>query len=93
MLKLLTIFLSFFAASARDYVAKPSENNTILTCDQCKTLVGLAETVDICLLFPVEFRDECEAVLPTLIDIYTPEVICEKIGDCQHIRWWHLLSG
>lgn len=96
-LSAVTIFLSIFSVSGRDLIGQdpktwsPEVNETVsltLTCDQCKSLVGVIEVLDICPFLPEQVQDACEAILPALVNTYTPEVVCEKVGVCEKKHWW-----
>ena len=95
-LSALTIFLSAFSVTAaRDLIgqdpktwAPQNVSASVLTCDQCKTLVGLVESSDVCKVLPTELQASCEAILPVIEQQYTPEVICQCLSMCESKKWW-----
>lgn len=81
LLLALTFSLSLFGVHGRNLI--PTNDTIVLSCDQCKVLVGLVESVDLCTLLPEQYQGACESILPAIEQKYTPDTVCQCISLCE----------
>ena len=89
LLTALTFSLSLFGVYGRNLIGQdpktwsPTNDTIVLSCDQCKVLVGLVESVDLCTLLPEQYQGTCESILPAIEQKYTPDTVCQCISLCE----------